>query len=183
MTAFSKKTAEKRGVFFDACAYAPSERSSHRPAVPRLSLSFLPGYHVRAQVQVVLLTATKRYRPSASPQPASSDKRHMPQILGSTAKSAPPFRDSVPLNAVFWAEKCAAPRSSGSKQPPPGLCARTTAPPPRPDTYAGKLGRGCWCDFAEGDEKGGAARDNLLAKRGEGRSDEQEGFGYQDSAC
>ena len=81
----------------------PSVLVTDRPCRDSLSLCW-PGYHVRARVKPDQQRATRRSRPIASPHPASSLKKHMTEILGRTANRAPPFRDSVPLKAVFWAE-------------------------------------------------------------------------------
>ena len=85
-------------------------RASERPSFPRflhtvsLSKLFLPVYRVRARLKVVPLRATRRIRSDRLPATSLQRQEPQAQILGAGGRKAlPPFRDSVPLSAVFWA--------------------------------------------------------------------------------
>ena len=90
---------------FSPTRTAPSERPSFPHFLHTVSLSlFLPVYRVRARLKVVPLRATRRIRSDRLPAASLQRQEPQAQILGAGGRKAlPPFRDSVPLSAVFWA--------------------------------------------------------------------------------
>ena len=96
-------SAEKAGRLTEAKRGLRSDLAFRTSSILSLSL-FLPVYRVRARLKVVPLRATRRIRSDRLPAASLQRQEPQAQILGAGGRKAlPPFRDSVPLSAVFWA--------------------------------------------------------------------------------